>query len=134
MANFNGLTFAAVPVTTGAGALATSGLTPGTTLIAGFMDPVAGVRIFNPQTEGNPVASSDNATKWLPVLASALSAATVNDQYWAEVPGSTQGANNKIGQVTLQLTPAAANSVEASSVMTYKLSPQAILLTATGSF
>lgn len=139
MANFNGLTFAVVPVVTGAGALTTA-LTDGTTLIAGILDTNAGAgnKIFNPQTEGNAVASGDTAATWLPVV-EALTAASVNDQYWAPVfqgeSGATENATNtKIGQITLQLSPAAKNVVEASSVMTYKLSPQALLITATGSF
>lgn len=133
MANFNGLTFAVVPVVTGAGALNTAGLTAGTTLIAGILDPVSTQRIFNPQAEGNPVVSADNATKWLPVYA-ALTAAQVLDNYWLPVPGQSAATVAKIGQVKLQLTPAAANTIEAPSVLTFWLSPQALLITATGTF
>lgn len=143
MANFQGLTFAVVPVMTGAGALNTVGVTLGTTMIAAIVDPTSTQRIFNPQAEGNPVASGDNATVWLPVLET-MTATTVNDQYWAPVAsgiGSTYNTpsvpvnpNDKIGQVQIQLTPAAKNTVEASSVMKYYLSPQALIITATGTF
>lgn len=126
MANFNGLTFAVVPVVTGAGALNTAGVTLGTTMIAGILDPVSTQRIFNPQTEGNPVASSDNATKWLPVL-SIMTATT-------KVDNLQSGTPTEVGQVQIQLTPAAANTVEASSVMRFYLSPAALLVTATGTF
>lgn len=131
MANFNGLTFAVVPVVTGAGALNTAGL-PSGTVIAGIVDPVSTQRIFNPQAEGNPVASGDAYNHWLPSLGAAVSAAEVDDQYWSDVPGnSVPSPNNKVGQVTLKLTPAAANTVEAPSVMTFKVSPQALVITCT---
>jgi hypothetical protein len=137
MANFAGLTFAVVPVVTGAGAL-TAALTDGSTLIAGIVDPTSTQRIFNPQAEGNPVASGDTAATWLPVV-EAISAASVNDQYWAPVFSGQSGAtvtnpNTKVGQVKLQLQAAAKNTVEAASVMTFWLSPQALLITATGTF
>lgn len=120
--NFGGLTFAVVPVVS-AGAL-TNALTAGTTRIAGILDPTSTDRIFNPVAEGNPVASGDNSNTWLPVVA-AISAASVVDNLQSGTP-------TEIGQVTLQLTPAAKNVVEAPSVMTFKLSPQALLITATG--
>lgn len=129
MANFNGLTFAVVPVVTGAGALNTGALTAGTTMIAGILDPTMTQRIFDPQAEGNPVVASDNATKWLPVVAATngLTATTVVDNLQT-------GAPTEVGMVTLKLTPAAANTVEAPSVMTFHLSPRALLITATGTF
>lgn len=133
MANFNGLTFAVVPAVTGAGVLNTAGL-PAGTVIAGILDPVNGVhRIFNPQTLGLPVASGDAYTKWLPVISTGgVTAATVNDQYWAPVPGSTQGANNKIGQISIPLTPAAADTVDASSTLVNtKVSQNALVITCT---
>ncbi len=133
MAGFNGLTFAVQPVVTAAGALNTAGLIAGTTLIAGILDPVSTQRVFNPVIEGNPVATGDAASKWLPVV-DALTATEVFDNYWLSVPGQTAAASPKVGQVQLQLTPAAANTVEASSVMKYYLSPGALVITATGTF
>ena len=118
MAGFAGLTFAAPTV----GATAVSALTAGT-VVAGFMDPVAGNRIFNPVAEGNAVATSDPYTKWLPTVKS-VSATTVVDNLQSGSPTET-------GQIVLTLTPAAANVVEASSVMRFYLSPQAIVLTVT---
>lgn len=124
--NFAGLTFAVVPVVS-AGSL-TSSLTAGTTRIAGILDPMTQARIFNPVAEGNPVASGDNATHWLPVV-TAISAASATDNAAPWYSGDAE-----VGQVTLQLTPAAANTVESPSVMTYKMSPQALLITATSTF
>jgi hypothetical protein len=130
MAGFNGLTFAVVPVVKNTGSdgsptwtLNTAGL-PAGTVIAGILDPVSTNRIFDPVAEGNPVATSDAYTKWLPTVATAgVTAAQVTD--------NLQGGVNEIGQVTLPLTPAAANTVEAPSVMTYKVSPRALVITAT---
>lgn len=131
MANFNGLTFAVVPAVTGAGVLNTAGL-PAGTVVAGILDPANGIhKIFNPQVVGLPVVTGDAYTKWLPTVAAAPTAAIINDQYWAPVPGSTQGANNKLGQISLNLTPTATDTVNASSVMQYKLSANAIVITAT---
>lgn len=127
MTNFNGLTFAVVPVVTGAGALNTGGVTLGTTMIAGILDPTSTQRIFNPQAEGNNVQPADNATKWLPVI-STLTATTQVDNL---ISG---GPKTDVGQVQVGLTPAAANVVEASSVMRFYLSPAALLITATGTF
>lgn len=129
MANFNGLTFTVEPVVTGAGALNTSGITSGS-YVAGILDPTMTQRIFNPQAEGNPVASGDNASKWLPsVKSGGLTAVSVTD-YIKDPTGDT----TDVGQVTLALAPAAANTVEAPSVMTFKLSPQAMVILATGTF
>lgn len=123
MTNFAGLTFAAVPVITGAGALNTA-LVAGTTVIAGIVDPTSTQRIFNPQAEGNPVVSgTDSYTVWLPVL-STISAASVVDNLQSSAP-------TEIGQITLTLKPAAKNTIEASSVMNFKVSPQAIIITCT---
>jgi hypothetical protein len=136
MANFNGLTFAVQPVVTGAGVLNTAAIIGGTTVIAGILDPTSTQRLFNPQAEGNAVVTGDAYTKWLPIVATGgLTATTINDQYWQPVfqGGTTQvpQPNNKIGQVQLQLTPAAANVVEASSVMRFYLSPIAFVITCT---
>ncbi len=137
MANFAGLTFAVVPVVTGAGALNTGAVTLGTTMIAAIIDPNSTQRIFNPQAEGNAVASSDNATKWLPVITK-FTGTTQVDNYWAPVfvqqTGATSAPKTDVGQVQILLTPAAANVVEASSVLQFYVSPQALLITATGTF
>lgn len=133
MANFNGLTFAVVPAVTGAGALNTAGL-PAGTVVAGILDPANGVhRIFNPQTVGLPVVASDPYTKWLPTISTGgITAATVNDQYWASVPGVSQAANNKFGQISVPLTPAAADTVNASSTLVNtKVSANALVITCT---
>lgn len=131
MADFSGLTFTVVPVVTNTGTVTspvwalTTALTAGTTMIAGIVDPTSTQRIFNPRTEGNPVVAADNATVWLPVVKS-ISSTKVTDNLNA-------GAVD-IGQVQLFLTPAAKNTVEASSVMAFYLSPAALLITATGTF
>lgn len=125
MANFAGLTFAVQPVVTGAGALNTAGIIGGTTYIAAIVDPVSTQRVFNPQAEGNAVVAADAYTKWLPqVTAGGLTATT-------KVDNLQSGTPTEIGQVVLQLTPAVANVVEASSVMRFYLSPQAMVITCT---
>ena len=128
MAGFSGLTFAVEPVVVNTGSDAApvwalnTALVAGTTVIAGILDPTMTQRIFNPVAEGNPVVAADAYTKWLPVL-NAISAAEVTD--------NLNGGLVNIGQVTLKLAPAASNFIEASSVMTFKVSPQAIVLTCT---
>lgn len=131
MANFNGLTFAVVPAVTGAGVLNTAGL-PAATVVAGILDPANGIhKIFNPQAEGNAVVTGDAYTKWLPTVTVAPTAASVDDQYWKPAGGTVPSPNTKLGQITLNLSPAAANVVEASSVMQYKLSANALVITCT---
>lgn len=138
MANFNGLTFAVVPAVTGAGVLNTSGL-PAGTVIAGILDPANGVhRIFNPQVVGLPVASGDAYTKWLPVISTAgVTAASVSDAYWAPVfqgdeSGATFSAQTKLGQISIPLTPAAADTVNSSSTLVNtKVSSNALVITCT---
>lgn len=141
--NFAGLTFTQVPVVTqsydsGTGLTSTvlnptlvSDAAAGTSLVAAISDPTGTDRTFNPVAEGNAVAHSDAASKWLPVLVG-LSAPTVTDDYWYTVT-ETEGPSN-VGQVTVQLHPAAANAVEQSSPMTFKVSPQATVTIATGTF
>jgi hypothetical protein len=132
MANFNGLTFAVVPVVTGAGALNTAGL-PAGTVVGGILDPANGVhRIFNPQVIGLPVAGGDAYTKWLPTIATAgLTAASVVDNYWLAIPGQSAGAT-KYGQISMPLTPAAADTVNASSTLVNtKVSANAFVITCT---
>jgi hypothetical protein len=128
MAGFSGLTFAVVPLVEAG--VVNAGLVAGTTVIAGILDPISAERIFNPAAEGNPVASGDAYTKWLPVIKT-ISGTTVVDNYWASVPGSTVPGPTSTGQVKLVLSPAAANTVEASSVLEFWLSPQALILTCT---
>jgi len=137
MANFNGLTFAVVPVVTGAGALNTAGL-PAGTVVGGILDPANGVhRIFNPQVVGLPVAGGDTYTKWLPVISTGgITAASVNDQYWQPVfnGGTTQVPQpyTKLGQISVPLTPAAADTVNASSTLVNtKVSANALVITCT---
>lgn len=104
--------------------------------VLGILDPTTLDKIFNAVAEGNPVASGDHASVWLPSFNTAgffggASGTTVADSYWASVApqvGGTATAVNSTGMVVLQLTPAASNTVEASSVMTFKVSPQAIVL------
>lgn len=143
MAGFNGLSFTVQPVITSAGVLNTAGIVAGTSLIAGILDPTSTDRIFNPVAEGNPVASGDAASKWLPVVSTGYpTATTVADNYWTPVfngvtfdSDSAVGlGQSKFGQVQLFLTPAAANTVEASSVLHFYLSPNALVLVATGTF
>lgn len=141
MANFNGLTFAVVPVVLASatfgqqGVLNTAGL-PAGTVVAGVLDPANGVhRLFNPQLNGNAVVSGDAYTKWLPVIAAAgLTATSIQDNYWTPATGSA-GAT-KLGQISLPLVPAAADVVNSSSTLVNtKVSPSAFVITCTaGSF
>lgn len=134
---FQGLTLTAVPVVTFAGAVAT--ISAGTA-VAAILDPAGGInRVYNPYTVGYSGASgpqtSDTAATWLPTVSAAgLVGVVVNDQYWAAVPGVSQAANNKVGQVLLNLVPAAKDAVRASSVMNFRLSPNAIVFTTTSTF
>jgi hypothetical protein len=131
MAGFKNLTFAVNPVTLNGTSL-NSAIVAGTSRVAGILDPVSGInRMYDPASVGFTPSGSDATSVWLPVV-STITATTVNDQYWAAVPGSTQGANNKMGQVQVTLTAGSSDTVRASSVMAFKLSPQALVLTATG--
>jgi hypothetical protein len=125
MANFAGLTFAVQPVVTGAGVLNIAGIVGGTTYVAAIVDPVSTQRVFNPQAEGNAVGSGDAYTVWLPKV-SALTATQVTDYLF---PGGSNPVDT--GQVQLSLTPATKNVVEASSVMKFYVSPQALVITCT---
>lgn len=131
MADFSGLTFTVVPVVTNTGTVSapvwtlSTALTAGT-VVAGILDPVSTQHIFNPRTEGNAVAVGDTAATWLPSVKS-FTATTKTDNLQS-------GAPSEFGQVQLFLTPAAKNVVEAASVMNYYLSPQALVITATGTF
>lgn len=136
---FQGLTLTPVFVTTFAGAL-TGSLTSGT-VVAAILDPVAGInRVYNPYTVGFSGSSGpqtgDAASVWLPAVSTAgATAVVVNDQYWNAVPGnSTPQPNNKVGQVLLNLVPAAKDTVRSSSVMNFRLSPQAIVFTTSSTF
>jgi hypothetical protein len=122
--------YASVAPVVVAGALNTTPLVAGAlgtgVIVAGIVDPITLQKIFNPQAEGNSPASGDTLAAWLPTL-TAISSPTVTDSYWSSIPGVTDAVAN-VGLVTLQLTPAAKNVVEASSVMTFKVSPQALVL------
>lgn len=134
MAGFSGLTFAAVPVVVNTGSDAApvyalnTALVAGTTVIAGLFDPISTQRIFNPQAEGNPVVTGDSYATWLPVL-NTISDASVLDNYWVSIPGQSAATVGKPGQVKITLKSAAANVVEASSVMAFWVSPQAFVIT-----
>lgn len=94
--------------------------------IFGILDPVSTQRIFNPIAEGNPVVQGTDAySVWLPSLQSAPVATKVTDNL------NPAGATVEFGQVQLQLVPAAKNTVEASSVMRFYLSPQALVVAVT---
>lgn len=137
MANFNGLTFALVPVVLASatfgqqGVLNTAGL-PAGTVVAGLLDPANGVhRLFNPQLIGLPVASGDSYTKWLPTISTGGIVATViQDNYWTPVAGAA--GSNKYGQIAVPLTPAAADTVNSSSTLVNtKMSPSGFVITCT---
>lgn len=121
--------YASVAPVVVAGALNTTPLVAGAlgtgVIVAGIVDPITLQKIFNPQAEGNSPASGDTLAAWLPTL-TAISSPNVED-YLNQNTGFGTGVAN-VGLVTLQLTPAAKNVVEASSVMTYKVSPQALVL------
>lgn len=126
-----------VPVVASDGTLNTSALTAANKVVVGILDPTMTQKVYNPVAEGNPVVGgTDTAATWMPTVAS-VSAAGVADNYWLSVPGQTAVTSpNRVGQVTLNLKAAAANTIEAPSVMSLKLSPQALVLLAanTGSF
>lgn len=138
-AGFTNLTFSVQPVVLNTGtdaapvyALNTSGI-PSGSVVAGILDPAGGLnRQYNPTTVGFTPTSGDTAAHWLPATNGALTAASVQDNIWTPITGST-GAT-KFGQVTLNLTPAAADTVRASSVMNFKLSPNAFVILASGTF
>jgi hypothetical protein len=141
MAGFQGLTFVVQPVVSAAGVLNAS-IVAGTSRVAGILDPAGGInRMYNPTSVGfSPLGGTDTAATWLPIVTS-ISASSVNDQYWAPTfqSGGQTGAtvvnpNTKVGQVQLLLTAATADTVRASSVMQFKLSPNAFVIVATGTF
>lgn len=141
MAGFQGLTFVVQPVVTSAGALNTN-IVAGTSRVAGILDPAGGInRMYNPTSVGfTPQTGTDTAATWLPLVAS-ITGSSVNDQYWASTfqSGGQSGAtivnpNTKYGQVQLVLTAATADTVRASSVMNFKLSSNAFVIVATGTF
>lgn len=138
------LNFAAVlgvaqvlPVLTGSGV----NTLPSTDVVIGILDPVSTQRLFNPFAEGLAPQSGQSLTDWFPtgnansIEGAAIAATTVDDAYWGGVaaglgdtlPNNGLG-NPSYGQVRLYLTPGSLNTVEASSVMTFRLSPEAALL------
>jgi hypothetical protein len=142
--NFQALVAASVgvPVLTSAGAL-NNGTSSGELLqasmcVLGILDLETLNKVFNPIAEGNPVSSADTAATWLPTFNTTgffggVAGTTVTDAYWLPAfdglgGGATYTPPVSNGMVTLQLLPAAKNTVEASSVMTYKVSPEAIVL------
>lgn len=137
-----------VPVITSGGALnsgtSSGGLLQSGQVVVGILDPMSTQRLFNPYAEGlSPVSGTDTLTDWLPSFNTAgifggITAASIDDQYWGAVARDMNGeihdgtANTKVGQVTLYLKPGAYNTVEAASVMTFKVSPEAAILLAPG--
>lgn len=125
-----------VPVVSGANEVNTALTTAGNVVVS-ILDPISTDRIFNPWAEGFTPASTDTLTDWLPSVKSVY-AAVRDDQYWAPVArdlGTTVNggtANDKVGQVTLELVVGPFNTVEASSVMTFRVSPAAVVLVAAG--
>jgi hypothetical protein len=134
MAGFAGLTFTVQPVVLNSGALNTAGI-PSGSVVAGILDPAGGInRMYNPTSVGFAPAGGDTAAHWLPATSAALTAASVLDNYWRSIPGQTDATVAKIGQVTMNLTAATADTVRASSVMSFKLSPNALVVLASGTF
>jgi hypothetical protein len=139
---FSGLTFTVQPIVQNTGTdavpvwtLNTAGL-PAAAIVAGILDPVAGInRTYNPTSVGYVPTAGDAVGKWLPAISAAgLVATVVNDQYWAAVPGVSQSAINKYGVITMNLVAGTSDLVRASSVMQFKLSPNALILVTTGTF
>jgi hypothetical protein len=135
---FNALTFTVVPVIQNTGTDAAPVWTPATitagTVVAGILDPVSGInRMYNPSSVGFTPTAGDAVGKWLPAVAGAgLTSVSVQDNYWTPVTGNSGG--NKYGQFLLTLTAGTADTVRASSVMQFRLSPNAFVLTTTGTF
>ena len=139
MAGFNALTLTPEFVVTGAPGSqalnATLAAAPGTPFyVAAIVDPVSTQKIFNPIAEGATYYNSGGTVaNYLPQVKS-ITAVTVNDYLNMAINGDLGTAVANIGQIKLILTPGPSNVVEASSVLEYWLSPQAIILgTATGS-
>jgi hypothetical protein len=144
-ANFSAVLAAAtaVPVVTG-GELTAETLTtlPSGDVVVGILDPTSTQRLFNPFAEGLSPTAGDTLNLWLPspnantIFGAALTATEIVDNYWAPVFASNNEASftglTGIGQVQLYLTPGQNNTVESPSVMTFKLSPQAVLLMISG--
>lgn len=139
---FGGLTITAVPVVNNTGSdiapvwtLNTTSL-PAATVIAGILDPAGGInRLYNPFTVGLTAASGDAVAKWLPQINSnGLVATQVYDNYWAAIPGQVAATSYKFGQIAVTLTPGTSDTVRASSVMSFRVSPNAFFLVATGTF
>lgn len=134
MAGFQGLSFTVQPVVSSAGVLNAS-IVAGTSRVAGILDPAGGLnRQYNPTSVGfAPVTGTDTAATWLP-LVSSIAVTGVLDNYWLAIPGQSAATVAKPGVVTLVLTAATADTVRASSVMNFKLSSNAFVIIATGTF
>lgn len=137
---FTGLTMTVQPVVLNTGtdaapvySLNTAGI-PAGAVVAGILDPVNGInRMYNPTSVGYTPTATDAVGKWLPAVTSAgLTATTIQDNYWTPATGSA-GAN-KFGQVSLNLTAGTSDAVRASSVMNFKLSQNAFVIVASGTF
>jgi hypothetical protein len=124
--SFSGLTLTSEFVVNAAGTALNTVLAAATATspvyIAAIIDPIDTQRIFNPYAEGNAVtAGTSTVAQFLPSLQNAGFGAA----------NSGAGVAN-IGQIKLRLVPGPSNIVEASSVLEFWLSPQAIILTASG--
>jgi hypothetical protein len=134
---FNALTFTVVPVIQNTGTDAVPVWTPATiaagTVVAGILDPISGInRMYNPTSVGFTPTAGDAVGKWLPAVNSAgLTSVSVTDAYWVPAGGSSKTA---YGQFLLTLTAGTSDTVRASSVMSFRLSPGAFVLTTTGTF
>jgi hypothetical protein len=138
--SFSGLTLTPEFVVNAAGTALNTVLAAATAgspvYIAAIIDPIDTQRIFNPYAEGNAVvAGTSTVAQFLPSLQASPVAVTVTD-YLNQNAGfgaanSGAGVAN-IGQIKVRLVPGPSNIVEASSVLEFWLSPQAIILTASG--
>lgn len=85
------------------------------------------VRVYDPTLGGTVAASSAN----LP----SVSAVTIHSQHddaapWYSDPSDSNAA--KVGEIVVQLTPSAADVVNASSVQTFAVDASAVIVVATG--
>lgn len=125
---------AVVPVVTGsAGSLALNTI-PSGDVVLGILDPTMTQKLFNPFAEGQvPVTGTDTYAMWCPSPSSNPpgGVALAGTQY-ANDAAPWYNGDVSFGAITLYLVPGSKNMVEASSVMTFHLSPQAALIVLAG--
>ena len=138
---FSGLTHTVQPVVQNTGTDAApvytlnASIVAGTSVVSGILDPAGGInRQYNPVSVGFTPTTGDTAAHWLPLVSSISLVGNVLDNYWASIPGQSAATVGKPGQVQLVLTAAAADTVRASSVMNFRLSPNAFVIIATSTF